>query len=51
MAKAELLIIYLSSDCGERGAARAVKYEHIYLNAYPNGLALERGLAEYFSFL
>jgi len=29
---------------------RTVKYEHVYLHAYPNGLALERGLAEYFHF-
>ncbi|WP_394369977.1 IS3 family transposase [Spirosoma endbachense] len=29
---------------------RTVKYEHIYLQAYPDGLALERGLAKYFHF-
>jgi putative transposase len=29
---------------------RTVKYEHIYLHAYPDGLALERGLAKYFHF-
>ena len=29
---------------------RTVKYEHVYLHAYPNGLALERGLAKYFHF-
>jgi putative transposase len=29
---------------------RTLKYEHVYLHAYPNGLALERGLAKYFHF-
>ena len=29
---------------------RTVKYEHIYLHAYPDGLALERGLAKYFHY-
>lgn len=29
---------------------RTVKYEHIYLHAYPDGLALERGLTKYFHF-
>ena len=29
---------------------RTVKYEHVYLHAYPDGLTLERGLAKYFHF-
>lgn len=29
---------------------RTVKYEHVYLHAYPDGLSLERGLAKYFHF-
>ncbi len=29
---------------------RTVKYEHIYLHAYPDGLGLERRLAKYFHF-
>ncbi|RRA99224.1 hypothetical protein EHT25_26835 [Larkinella rosea] len=29
---------------------RTVKYEHIYLHAYPDSLDLERGLAKYFHF-
>jgi putative transposase len=29
---------------------RTVKYEHIYLNVYEDGLSLFKGLQQYFSF-
>lgn len=29
---------------------RSVKYEHIYLNVYENGISLWRGLVGYFEF-
>ena len=50
MAKAGLSTIFLWNVFGERGAARAVKYEDIYLKAYADGWELETGLATYFTF-
>src|SRR5437867_4064933 len=47
-AKEEPLIIFLLSGCGL--ASGEIKYEHIYLHVYEDGLLLYKGLQYYFSF-
>lgn len=50
MVKGAPWTIFLWSVCGGRGAARTVKYDHIYLYAYEDGWHLEKGLSDFFAF-